>query len=135
MIITIDPAAVRSILGDWAGNMTDDQLSSASIARLIEAEIASTCPSWLEIVDADHIATLHTAVAYLAAARLASSVGGVKSMTLGDQAITFNTNFIAGEQSRWRRDALSLIDSICPIGPDLSKRVGIHFGKASGRRG
>lgn len=134
-MITIDPAAVRDILGDWAGHMTDEQLSSASIARLIESEIASTCPAWLEITDPDSLEKMDTAVAYLAAARLASGIGGVKSMTLGDQAITFNTNFIASEQSRWRRDALALIGSVCPNPPSTTSRIGVHFGKASGRRG
>ena len=133
-MILIPVAAVRDILGEWAGDMTDAQISAEGLSVMIEAEIAATCPSWIEIVDADSLARLDTAIAYLAAARLVSNIGGVKSMTLGDQMITYNSNYIATEQSRWRRDALALISAVCPVPPQVSA-FGVHFGKASGRRG
>lgn len=133
-MIEIPADEVRAILGEWAKGMTDAQLAPDSIAVLIESEIAATCPSWLEITDADLLGKLNTAIAYLAAARLVSNIGGVRSMTLGDQSITFNSNFIAREQSRWRKDALALISEVCPV-KRADALFGVHFGKASGRRG
>ena len=134
-MITVPVAAVREIMGDWANTLSDADISSASMARMIEAEIQATCDTWLEIVDPEELEKLDTAIAYLAAARLASSIGGIKSMTLGDQMITLNSDFIAKEQSRWRRDALALIGSVCPVVSTTIESIGIHFGVARGRRG
>lgn len=133
-MIEIPADEVRKVLGEWGEGMTDDQITSSTIAVLVESEIAATCSSWLEITDPDLLAKLRTATAYLAAARLVSGIGGVRSMTLGDQSITYNSDFIAREQSRWRRDALALIGAICPVSR-TSTYFGVHFGKASGRRG
>lgn len=132
-MIDIPVDEVRNILGKWANDLTDGQISADSIAVMVEADIASACPTWSSITAPD-TDKLEMAIAYLAAGRLVSNIGGVRTITLGDQSITMNQDFIAKEQSRWKREAFALIGAICPVDP-VAMPFGIHFGKASGRRG
>lgn len=132
-MIDIPVDSVRDILGEWAKGMTDDEIGSSSLATMIESEISQTCPTWESIIDPDDLDRLDIAIAYLAAARLVANIGGTKSMTLGDQTIAFNADFISKERSRWRRDAFALIGNVCPI--PATSFLGIHFSVGRGTRG
>lgn len=136
-MITVPVAITRGVLGPWSDAFSDEQISDPSLATTIEAELEATCATWGDITDTDDLARLNTAIGYLAAARLISRFGGVKSMTLGDQVITFNSSFVEAEQSRWRRDGLSMITSVCPVKDNIfgTGYIGPHFGLARGRRG
>ena len=133
-MITIPVADVRDILGVWSNGIKDAEIASTTVATMVQNDISGACPSWVSISDPDELALLNTAIAYLAASRLLANVIGTKSMTLGDQAISFNAAAIADERARWRQEAFSIIGNICPIQAG-SSMLGVQFTKACGRRG
>lgn len=136
-MITVPVVMTRGVLGPWSEAFQDADISDPGLATMVEADIAATCPTWLDVTDPGDLDKLDTAIAHLAASRLVARFGGVKSMTLGDQVITFNSSFVEAEQSRWRRDALALVTAVCPVKDTIfgTGHIGVHFGIARGTRG
>lgn len=135
--MAVSAAMVRDILGELGGELTDEQITSTVLAASVNAEIAALCPTWAAITG-DDLAALEAATAYLTAVRLAGNAGAtggeVRSMSHGDQSITFASGYVADTAKGWRDDAMRLLGAVCPVTiKPLSGAV--IFTMARGRRG